>query len=306
MDINKKIIKYVIIFTLPMFLILFLIFYLKFNDPDFYIENLSQKMQAELISSGAWSDSCPVKLNRLKMVNIKFKSDESTINKNGQLILLDAVAPEALRLFKKAFKKKIYIDKISLPTEYKNHSQSLSDNNTIGFICDKKDIKNDILNSYGVSLDINPLYNPSLIFLSDKTGNEAYIQVERQSLNFVNRSLKHQKMNENFIELFKNYGFSDWGGIRKYNPNFQYFSVNHVIARLLLIMNERDATKFFKIIINNEDIIHRFNKNEFFLEMKFLYEKNPELFINSFKKSIKKLNKLEDSKFFDLLRKNSK
>ena len=304
MEINKKIIKYIIFFTIPIGLIVFLIIYLKLYDPDFYIEDLTQKMQIELINSGTWNDSCPVQLNRLKIANIKYRSNKDIINKNGQLIVLDVVAPETLKLFKKLFKKNIFIEKINNPSEYKTHKDSLLDNTSLSFICDKDDLMNDILNGYGVAFDINPIYNPALTFFSQDGKNESYIVVSTKSLRFVNRNLKHHMMNEKIVSIFSDYGFNDWGGNRDYNSNFQYFSVNKVVTKLLLEMNADDARKFFEILIRNKKLINRFNKDEFVFEIKFMYEKNPKLFLKIFKNNISKLNNIEDSSFFDLLRKN--
>lgn len=304
MEINEKILKYVLFLAIPVGLILFLIIYLKLHDPDFYIEDLNQKMQIDLINSGAWNDSCPVQLNRLKVVNVKYRSDKDTINKNGQLILLDVVAPESLKLFKKLFKKKIFIEKIESPSQYKSHKESLFDNNSIGFICDKDDLQNDILNGYGVSLDINPLYNPSLTFFSQEGKKESYIVVSSKSLSFINRSLDNPMMNEKIVDIFADFGFNEWGGKRFNNPNFQYFSVNKVITKLLIDMKVDDAKRFFEILIKNKKLMSRFDKDEFVFEIKFLYEKNPKLFLKVFKSSISKLSNLTDSSFFDLLRKN--
>ena len=69
-------------------------------------------------------------------------------------------------------------------------------------------------------------------------------------------------------------------------------------------MNADDARKFFEILIRNKKLINRFNKDEFVFEIKFMYEKNPKLFLKIFKNNISKLNNIEDSSFFDLLRKN--
>ena len=304
MEINKKLIKYIIFFTIPIGLIIFLLVYLKLNDPDFYIEDLTQKMQVELINSGAWNESCPAQLNRLKIVNVKYRVDKDTVNKNGQLILFDAIAPQALDLFKKLFKKNIFIEKIEHPSKYKTHKESMVDNNSLGFICDKNDLKNDLLNRYGVSLDINPLYNPSLTFFSQEGKNEGYIAVPSKSLNFVNRSLHNSMMNEKIVNFFSDFGFSEWGGERIRNPNYQYFSVNETITKLLFEMKPDDAKKFFEILVKNKKLMNRFDKDEFLFEIKFLYEKNSKMFLKAFKSNVGKLNKLNDSEFFDLLRKN--
>jgi hypothetical protein len=304
MEINKKIIKYSLLFFTPIILILFLFIYLKFNDPDFYIEDLSERMKVELINSGIWNDSCPVHINRLKIVNVRYHIDKNSINRNGQLITLDVVSHQVLKLFKELFRKNIFIEKINNLIEYKTHSDSLLDNNSLSFICDENDLKNGILNSYGVAFDINPLYNPILNFFPQNKKNESYIIVPTKSLAFVNRSLNHYMMNERIVSIFSDFGFNDWGGNKVYNPSFQYFSINKIITKLLLSMNKEDAEQFFKILVNSKKLMNRFDKEEFIFEIKFLYEKDSVLFLKVFKNNIKKLNKMSDSAFFDLLRKN--
>jgi hypothetical protein len=80
----------------------------------------------------------------------------------GKLIVNVQVADDIMEIFKELFDAKYQIEKIKLIDEYDaNDDASMEDNNTSAFnfrLIDGQDTISD--HSYGIAIDINPLYNP--------------------------------------------------------------------------------------------------------------------------------------------------
>ena len=241
-------------------------------------------------------------LNRLKILNIKYYDKNGNVNRDGQFLVLDIVSDHALKIFKKLYKKKILLEKIDDILVYKSHKDSRVENVSMGFICDKDDDKN-LLYSYGLAFDINPLYNPALNYVVDSSSDYAFIQVNNISKNFINRRTNFPMKNEDVVDIFRANGFSIWGGNWLQDINWQYFSIEKNIATLLFLMKEEDARKFFDVLVDNIKFIDKFKKENFMIEIKYLYQKDEKKFLKIFEKNIGKLKNLSDSQFFDILRK---
>lgn len=298
----KQVVKYVFIGSFILIVLLFFIIYPKLNDPDFYSLELSGDIKKQIIEKRIWKDSCIVPLERLMLINVKYYSYNNKIKRDGKFIVLDSIADTSLKLFKELFSKKIIIEKINFLNEYKDHQESILENNSISFICDPSLKENISLHKYGLAFEINPLYNPSIQYQNHDT--RTIISTIRNSSDFINRTCNFPLKNENIATIFRKYGFSEWGGNWNYNPNWQYFSINLGVADIILLMNREDSKKFLKIIVNNIDLVERFNKIGFAFEINNLYQKNHKKFLKVFSRNFKKLKRLDDSQFFDLLIKN--
>jgi hypothetical protein len=87
--------------------------------------------------------------------------------------VLSALAGEVLQIFQELYKIQFPIEKIALPEHYasqKNDWQSIDwkgseDNDTSAFLCRDDDQSPGKFSphSYGIALDINPVYNPSKV-----------------------------------------------------------------------------------------------------------------------------------------------
>jgi hypothetical protein len=299
---KNQIIKSAAIGLVPILIIVSIFFYITFKDPNFYIDDIPENLKKKIIMNGVWNQNCPVSLNRLKILNIKYYDKNGNVNRDGQFLVLDIVSDHALKIFKKLYKKKILIEKIDDILVYKSHKESRIGNVSMGFICDKDDDQN-LLYSYGLAFDINPLYNPALNYVVDSSSDYAFIQVNNISKNFINRRTNFPMKNEDVVDIFRANGFSIWGGNWLQDINWQYFSIEKNIATLLFLMKEEDARKFFDLLVDNIKFIDRFKKENFMIEIKYLYQKDERKFLKIFEKNIGKLKNLSDSQFFDILRK---
>jgi hypothetical protein len=242
-------------------------------------------------------------LSKTKIINIKYYSATDKINRNGKFIISDVVADESLKLFMEIFKKKIVIEKINHSINYDSHEQSILDNNSLSFICNLDEKNKGFLYSYGLAFDINPLYNPALTYQNFGKEGKIVINSLSKSVKFINRRLNFKMKNEQLVDLFRKHGFSEWGGNWNYDINWQYFSVNPVVSNIMLSMDKADSIIFFQMIVKNMNFIDRFDKSEFALEIRYLYQKDGVKFLKVFGENFSKLKNLTDSQFFDLLRK---
>lgn len=297
-----KIVKYTVIGLIPILIIVFVVFYMTFKDPNFYIDEIPENLKKKIIMNGVWNQSCPVPLNRLKIVNIKYYDKNRVMNRDGQFLVLDVVSNHALSVFRKLYKKKFSIEKIDDILIHKSHQESRIENISMGFICDSNDDKS-LLYSYGMAFDINPLYNPALKYTTNSVDGSVSIKAPGVSRGFINRGLNFRMKNEEIASIFHENGFSNWGGNWIEDMNWQYFSVDKNVASLLFSMRAEDAEKFFNIVVDNIEFIDRFKKDNFTTEIKYLYQNNGRQFLTIFGSNVKKLKNLSDSQFFDLLRK---
>ena len=140
-------------------------------------------------------------------------------------------------------------------------------------------------------------------YVVDSSSDYAFIQVNNISKNFINRRTNFPMKNEDVVDIFRANGFSIWGGNWLQDINWQYFSIEKNIATLLFLMKEEDARKFFDVLVDNIKFIDKFKKENFMIEIKYLYQKDEKKFLKIFEKNIGKLKNLSDSQFFDILRK---
>ena len=301
---KSQVMKYSLMIVTLVTLILAPLFYFRMNDPDFYVEPLSENLKQELITKNLWNESCPIPLERMRVVNAKHHLRNNEIKRDGKFIVLDVLADNTAKLFRELFKRNAVIEKINHITQYENHEKSKMDNNSLSFICDPKEKDAGLLYSYGVAFDINPIYNPELSYQNNDDIGKVSILVPKSSILFVNRKYPFEMKNDEFAGIFRKYGFSEWGGNWNYNINWHYFSINPFVASILLAMTVEDGKKFIDIVVKNIKFVERFNKSEFNTQLKYLYQKDPSKFLKILEKKFSNLKDLTDSQFFDLLRKN--
>lgn len=173
----------------------------------------------------SWHDGCPLPLNSMSYLTVTYWGFDHKPHE-GHLIILNILAGETLQIFQELYQFKFPIEKIVLPENYaskKNDWLSLDwksseDDNTSGFLCrdDDQNPGKFSPHSYGIALDINPVYNPSFV-----TNNK----VEPESgKKYFDRNLHHEGMiNEKVVAIFTKHGWK-WGGYwTKDKLDYQHF-----------------------------------------------------------------------------------
>lgn len=180
---------------------------------------------AERMLEHSWHNGCPLPLKSMSYLTVTYWGFDHKPHE-GNLIVLNALAGETLQIFQELYQIKFPIEKIDLPDIYaskKNDWLSLDwtsaeDNDTYAFLCRDDDQTPGKFSphSYGIALDINPVYNPSIV---------ANNKVEPESgKKYFDRNLRHEGMvNEKVVAIFAKHGWK-WGGYwTKDKLDYQHF-----------------------------------------------------------------------------------
>jgi len=212
-------------------------------ESDFYYEPLSEDLIARItgISYPVSQEAVPAlsfravnivpdeetlavsyeDLRHLMILHYDFNGDIQT----GELICNKGIAQDLLEIFYELFLNEYRIEKISLIEEYEgDDTASMLDNNTSCFNYRVVDgTENLSKHALGCAIDINPFYNPYVVFGKGEDGGN-YISPPG-SEKYADRSWDFPyKIDENDLcyRLFKAHGFT-WGGDWNSCKDYQHF-----------------------------------------------------------------------------------
>ena len=143
----------------------------------------------------------------------------------GELICNQKIAQDLIEIFYELYQNEYQIEKIRLIDEYGGDDiASMQDNNTSCFNYRAVDGTSSLSkHAIGCAIDINPIYNPYVVFHKDGSG-ETYISPEGSEI-YADRSQNFPyKIDENDLcyKLFKEHGFV-WGGDWNSCKDYQHF-----------------------------------------------------------------------------------
>ncbi|MBP3474886.1 MAG: M15 family metallopeptidase [Lachnospiraceae bacterium] len=145
--------------------------------------------------------------------------------KEGELICNKAIAEDMVEIFYELYQSDYQIEQIRLVDEYSgDDTLSMMDNNTSCFnyrVVDGTDSLSK--HAYGLAIDINPFYNPYIVFGRNEDGSD-YISPKGSEV-YADRSQNFAyKIDENDLcyRLFKEHGFT-WGGDWNSCKDYQHF-----------------------------------------------------------------------------------
>ncbi len=183
----------------------------------FEIMQIPENIKAIMLSKTIYENSI-MKFDDLKYLKVKYYGYDD-LDHVGEIIVYKDLAEETINIFKELYENKFPIEKMVLPDYYDGKDEfSMRDNNTSGF--NDRPIS-DIKRSYhqlGLAIDINPLYNPFIIF---KTNHLE----PANSREYLDRSKKLKGMIDDSsvcVKIFKKYGWQ-WGGDWTYSKDYQHF-----------------------------------------------------------------------------------
>lgn len=160
-------------------------------------------------------------LRYLNVMYYDFNGEPQT----GELICNKEIAADLVEIFYELYLSEYQIEKIRLIDEYGgDDTASMKDNNTSCFnyrLVDGTDSLSK--HALGCAIDINPFYNPYVVFNRDGSG-ETYISPEGSEI-YADRSRDFPyKIDENDLcyRLFKAHGFT-WGGDWNSSRDYQHF-----------------------------------------------------------------------------------
>ena len=188
---------------------------------SFYYEPLSEEIIAK-ITGVSYVENENISLDDLRYVHIlHYNFNDEVVE--GELICNKAIAQDLLEIFYELYLAEYKIEKVCLIDEYDgDDTASMEDNNTSCFNYRVVDGTTNLSkHAYGLAIDINPFYNPYVVFKED---GSTYISPEG-SEPYTDRSADFPyKIDENDLcyKLFKEHGFT-WGGNWNSCKDYQHF-----------------------------------------------------------------------------------
>jgi hypothetical protein len=152
----------------------------------------------KLMTGKSWHEGCPVGFDRLVYLKLSYWGfdDKSHV---GELIVYKDIAADTIATFKELYEIKFPIESMELPERFSEKSYA-SDNNTSAFYCRSDDQSPTHLSdhSYGIAIDVNSVYNPSVV-----SNHQIW---PKEGEKYMDRSLQHKRMRSRDQELNKGWG----------------------------------------------------------------------------------------------------
>lgn len=191
----------------------------------FFYEPITQKMEERIVGiSYPEEGSDEVTLDELRYLNVLYNDFEGAVQ-TGELICHKYIAWDLLEIFEELYRSGYQFEEISLIDAYDgDDTLSMEHNNTSCFnyrVVDGTDHLSK--HAYGLAIDINPFYNPYVVYNKDGSG-ETYISPKGSEV-YADRTKDFPyKIDENDLcyKLFTEHGFT-WGGNWNSSKDYQHF-----------------------------------------------------------------------------------
>jgi len=187
----------------------------------FYYEEISQEIK-DRITGVSYADHCTVPYEELRYVSVSYWGFDGETH-TGELIVNKAIAEDIVAIFEDLYTAKYPIERMVLIDEYQaDDNDSMADNNSSAFNYRVIDDGSGRLSkhSYGLAIDINPLYNP---YVRDVDG--VTVVSPENGADYADRSLDcdyYIREGDVCYEAFLSRGFT-WGGDWKSQKDYQHF-----------------------------------------------------------------------------------
>lgn len=193
-------------------------------QPGFYYEPLTDSVKQKITGISYPETGCTVPYEDLQYVGLLYY-DFNGEEQSGELICNKAVAQDMVEIFYELYRNEYQIERIRLVDEYDgDDTASMADNNTSCFNYRVVDGTTSLSkHAYGLAIDVNPFYNPYVVFNKGGEGN-TYISPPGSEI-YADRSQDFAyKIDENDLccRLFIEHGFT-WGGNWNSSKDYQHF-----------------------------------------------------------------------------------
>lgn len=191
----------------------------------FFYEPITDEVKERIMGiSYPAEGSTEITLEELAYLNVLYNDFEGSIQ-TGELICNQYIALDLLEIFEELYRNGYQFEEISLIDKYGgDDTLSMEHNNTSCFNYRIVDGTNHLSkHAYGLAIDINPFYNPYVVYNKDGSG-ETYISPQGSEA-YADRSKDFPyKIDENDLcyKLFMEHGFT-WGGNWNSSKDYQHF-----------------------------------------------------------------------------------
>lgn len=186
----------------------------------FYYEPISDDIKNR-INGVSYKENDKIDYSDLRYLTVKYVDFDGK-TQSGELIVNVRIADDVLEIFKELYEAEYQIEKMRLIDDYNaDDDASMEDNNTSAFNYRTIDGTDNISDhSYGIAIDINPLYNP---YIRNGYGERNVLPVNGSA--YADRSLDFEhKITAGDVcyNAFISRGFK-WGGEWTGNIDYQHF-----------------------------------------------------------------------------------
>lgn len=186
----------------------------------FYYEPIGEELKA-YITGKSYKENSIIDYSDLRHVVVKYVNFDNEVS-TGELIVNVQVADDVLSIFKELFDISYQIEKIELVDKYNaDDDESMKDNNSSAFnfrLIDGQDTISD--HSYGIAIDINPLYNP---YVRNDFGDRNVLPVNGVLYADRDKEFPHKIVKGDVCyNIFEKYGWK-WGGDWDSPKDYQHF-----------------------------------------------------------------------------------
>lgn len=193
-------------------------------EEDFYYEPLTETVKERITGISYPENDCTVPYEDLNYVGLKY-IDFNGREQVGELICNKAVAQDMVEIFYELYRNDYRLERVRLIDEYDgDDTASMADNNTSCFNYRVVDGTTNLSkHAYGLAIDVNPYYNPYVVFGRNSDGSD-YISPPGSEI-YADRSRNFPyKIDENDLcyRLFTEHGFT-WGGNWNSTKDYQHF-----------------------------------------------------------------------------------
>lgn len=190
----------------------------------FYYEPLTDEVKERITGISYPERGCTVPYEDLAYVGLLY-IDFAGSAQPGELICNQAVAQDIVEIFYELYRNDYRLERVRLIDEYGgDDTASMADNNTSCFNYRVVDGTTNLSkHAYGLAIDVNPYYNPYVVFHKNPDGS-TYISPPGSEI-YADRSQTFPyKIDENDLcyRLFTEHGFT-WGGNWNSAKDYQHF-----------------------------------------------------------------------------------
>lgn len=183
------------------------------------IESISEDLRNKMIGR-TWQEGCPVALDDLSLLTLAYWGEDNAPHQ-GQIIVHSTQAEAVVRIFNVLYDTHFPLTSMKLMWEFEGSDDaSMNANNTSGFNCRR--IKNTTKwsnHSYGMAIDINPLWNPWVRgTIVDPPAGKDYVDRTIDKPGVI-------QAGDAVVTAFAQEGWK-WGGYWKNTKDYQHFSAN--------------------------------------------------------------------------------
>lgn len=198
------------------------------------------------------NEGAPVGCDRLAVVRFSYVDFIGARHDDGEIVVLDAVAPYVERIFATLHAQNFAIAKARPMEVYDgNDAAAMVDDNTSGFnhrtVQDSARLS---LHAYGAAIDLNPVENPYL------TRKDAIVTVAPPQATALNRreerpgKAPRSGLAEPAVDVFAENGFLVWGGDWDDPIDYQHFDIGRALAERLAALPPQEARAAFTAVVN--------------------------------------------------------